>query len=240
MGNKKDPDFKGWYNTGNRPPTEEALFALQEKYLKKRDQKVWSQMFQIVHDYARSMVLKRNKGKKYLTPDIVEDKATGAALAFMTQYLNSKDFYVGGSFAGMINWKVIESLYKDYNEDCHKSINDIISESSNNTVEDYQERIGFTNIMCNYDNYAVPEKALDQNNTNVIIEVLEELEQNLGMDIHSTLLTYFYLIVCLRHPKNRHSKNMFIKNLTTFKSNNIIELTLLELRNRYKDLQSGN
>ena len=234
MGNKKDPNFK-YYNTGNRPPTENQLFLLQKKYLKTRDPKVWSEMFSITHAYARSMVLKRNKGKKFMTPDIVEDKATTAALAFMTQYLNNRDFYVGGSFAGMLKWKVIESLYKDYTEEHHNSLDDIISDTSNNTLEDNQERVGFKNILCNYDTFGAADAFIDEDKTHIIIDVLNELEMHSELDIHSVLLVYFYLIICLRHPKNRHSKNMFIKMFTDFKSNNIIDLVFLELRNRMKD-----
>jgi hypothetical protein len=238
MASKKDPNFH-FYNTGSRPPTEEQLFALQEKYFKKRDPKVWSEMFEICHAYARSMVLKRNKGKSYLDPDIVEDKATGAALAFMTQYLNSKDFYVGGSFAGMIKWKVIEAMYKDYNEDNHRSFDEFLSESGTATLEDNQESAGFTNVLVNYDNFGVPEACLNDSQVTVITDVLDELEQALDMDVHSTLLVYFYMIICLRRPKNRHAKNMFLRQWADFKTNSIIDTVLLELRQRFKELYSN-
>src|SRR5574344_1305604 len=127
-------------NIENKPETEQKLLKLQDKWLQTHDKKTWAEMQALIYSYTRSMVLKKLAGKKYLEPDEVDDATAGATFSFMSQYLRpNKDgtsFEVGASFAGLLNYKIMEALYKDSPEDNHISLNTLIGDDGKTELGD--------------------------------------------------------------------------------------------------------
>jgi hypothetical protein len=79
-------------------------------------------MFLLIKKYARSLILKKNKGSWYRDPDEIDDSANQTASVFMELYLKSPDFQIGASFAGLLSLKVLE-LYKSIKDDDCVSLN---------------------------------------------------------------------------------------------------------------------
>jgi hypothetical protein len=215
-----------------KPETEQALFALQKTYLETHDLNVWKKMFKMCYDYARSLVLKRLKGKIFIEPDEVTDNATAATVAFMRQYQVKHDWKVCVSFAGMIKWKVIESMYRDQSEDQHVSLNSVSERSDRG--EELQasiQKIGYKSLVGSY--APKPEDGLDQLSIqDVVNEVLTELDE-LEMDDRIDILVRLKLVLVMKKPKNRHVKvnfeNRWEQDRRVF---NTVERTEKEIRSR--------
>lgn len=196
----------------------------------------WSKMLEIMYQYTRSCILKRNKKKKFMEPEDVSDKAISAALAFMSQYNKNPDFYVGASFAGMVKWKIVEALYKYQTEDDHLSLNQIISDDGQKEIVDnmtYEDNA----ISCNSFDYLSPEdKVLAMDNETVFMSVVKELDQIIGHDSKNAFLTRLYLLIILRGPRTRHSKRLFLEKWgKDHQTEQVLEASLLELHQRMLD-----
>lgn len=96
--------------TKPKPETEQKLSELQDEYLINRDITAYQEMFSILHSYARSLILKKTKGKIYLSKDLVDNATLEACVKFMQQY-EKPEFKIDASFAGLLNLKILESLY---------------------------------------------------------------------------------------------------------------------------------
>lgn len=220
----------------SKPQTERELFDLQQQYLRTRDPKIWSQMFEICWSYMQSLIKKRIKkgskfnNKSFLEKDELDDKTTAATLSFMSSYLTRKDFEVGASFAGMMNWKIIEVMYSNTLDDKTISL-------SLETHDDGKVTLGDT-ISSSLSNepYCSPEDSvLDVNLSTIINELFIELD-DVVKNYKLSLVIRAYVLLCLKHPKNRHVKNMFIsKWAPTFKEERLLEYVMLEVYNKIKD-----
>ncbi len=198
------------YNVESRPPTEQELFDLQTKYLKTRDNGIWKEMFELCNTYARSLVLKKITGKKFLTPDEVNDASTNATIAFMSQYKENKDFAIFGSFAGLLKWKVLEALFKDYKEDDHSSFEDVVS--STHTLEDHMFSIGYDNFMCPNEMTSMEEKIEESEVLSEVEIFLKGLKHDKNLSKKDYLMVHFYFLMLLRDAKNKYICQSFIKN----------------------------
>lgn len=234
----KSPDWKkGFYGKlEDKPDTEQALFKLQEQYLASRDMKIWSEMFKLCHSYARSLILKRNTGKQYMPPEEVDDKTTTATLAFMSQYLNNPDFEVGASFAGMMSWKIVEALYKNKTEDFHVSLNETINDDADVELQDAIGTQDYKNVTSTDETYNDPTAFIDKMDLNEVIKgIFDELDESIEYDPRLEILVRLYLLLCLRHPRTRHSKRLFIERWAPdYKTATLLDYVLLELHNRMK------
>lgn len=193
----------------------------------------WSKMLEIMYQYTRSCILKRNKKKKFMEPEDVSDKAISAALAFMSQYNKNPDFYVGASFAGMVKWKIVEALYKYQTEDDHLSLNQIISDDGQKEIVEnmtYEDNA----ISCSSNDYLSPEeKVIAMDNGSIYNSVVRELDEIIGHDSKNAFLTRLYLLIILRGPRTRHSKRLFIERWgKEHQTEQILEASLLELHQR--------
>ena len=257
MPKKQKTTKRQFYGTiAEKPPTEQELFALQsqlfaerKKYKKAMDiwiknpskpkpvdgsSKVWSKMLEICFNYAKSMILKRNKGNKFMEPEDVEDKAIDAAMSFMNQYLRREDFEVGASFAGLIKFKIVEILYKG-REDYHVSLNQIISDDSKTELIDSLGANNYQSIICSeIDN---PEEQLFRETPKEIIHnVLNELDEEIGHDSLLALKVRMYLTIILRSPKTRHIKRLFLEHWAdNYQTEQVLESTILEIHNRIRE-----
>lgn len=214
-----------------KPETEQKLEELQTIYLETRDAQIWKEMFDIMIKYARSLTLKVNKGKVFLEPDHVLGVATDAAIKVMERY-NDPNFKIDHSFAGLLRWKVIESLYGGWEEDVHLSLNFIMQEDASSKVElgDLQEKLGATTLGANFT------VELDEDSFDDLVAVVKDIlkEFDLACDNYRlTLLSRLYLLLLLRKSKIRHSLSIFKRYLNlTPKEEEVLDLLLLEVRNR--------
>ncbi len=182
------------YNQDKRPPTEVALFELQKKYKATGCVETWKEMFELCASYTKSLLLKKLKGKKFLDPEIVNDSAIEATINFMAQYKDKeKDFEVLGSFAGMINWKIVESLYKDKKEDDHISFEQTIKETK--TVEESLDKIGFEFIMSKPKEVSYFKEIIDQ--------LIDKLERDYNLSARESVIIALYFLLEFKEPTNK-------------------------------------
>ena len=217
-----------------KPVTEIKLTELQEQYLATRDEKVWQEMFSIMIQYARSLVLKATKGKVFLDPDHVIGVATDAAIKIMRRYHDDPDFLIDRSFGGLLRWKVIESLYGDRQEESHLSLNHIVSEEGGHTTElgDLQASIGFHTSTGAVSDEPILDGLLAQEMYSVVRTVLSEFD--IAVDSYRlSLLARLFVLLLVRKSKIRHSMNIFRRHMHMKpKEEEALDLLLLEIRNR--------
>jgi hypothetical protein len=212
----------------SKPDLEQALFLLQSKYYnpryKKQKSKIWSEMLGLIQPYAKSLLLKRATGGRYIPPETIHDKSVHASLQFMSQYINRSGFHVGASFAGMLNWKVLESLCKNWEEENHLSLNSILGESDNE-LEGLQERIHFESVFG--ESYEKPEDFINNVNLfNTIHDLFNDIDET-RLKEKEKLLLRMYFLICLKKPKNKHCKQMFLKRwANNYKTKKILDLTM--------------
>ena len=214
-----------------KPETEVLLEDLQTKFLETRDPQIWKEMFEIMIKYARSLTLKINKGKVYLEPEHVLGVATDAAIKIMERY-SDPDFKITHSFAGLLKWKVIESLYGGWEEEAHLSLNYVFQEDSSAKTElgDLQSKINVTSLT--------PELVTElkendvENFTFTLNNILKEYDEACD-SYRASLLGRTYLLLWLRKSKIRHAPTLFKKYVSLSpKEEEVLDLLLLEIRNR--------
>lgn len=228
---EKDPHrFDNFYgDLESKPETERLLFALQSEYLNNgRNRDVWAKMFEICWSYMQSLIKKRQTGGKFIEPDELDDKTTAATLAFMSQYLTKPEFEVGASFAGMMGWKIVEVMYKPSADDKAVSMSMEIDDDGKNTLEDL--------ISAEDEGWYSPEdEALKTDPVEVINQVLEEMDAVVD-DFYLRTIVRGYLTLCMKHPKNRHSKRMFLNRWATNpRAERLIEYVMLTIHNRLEE-----
>lgn len=217
----------------DKPKTEVLLLQKQSQYLQTRDQSIWKEMFGICWNYIRSLILQKQRGKGFVEPEIINDQTTSATLSFMSQYLTRPDFEVGASFAGMMQWKIVEVLYKNKEKNGNPiSLDMQVSTEGKATLEDL--------IAADENTIFNPEEYITKTSVNEIIEeILKELDEELEKEENSLYLKIIirlYITLCLRHPKNRHAKKMFIDHwVKDYKVEKLIEYVMLEIKNRLQE-----
>lgn len=255
----------GYYGSlDKKPATEQELFLLQEEFLNRRDDydrkvqewikdtskpkpvdtslEIWSKMLAIIYNYAASLIKKRNTGKRYIEPDDIADKAFEAAFKFMSAYNRRPDFAIGASFAGNLMWKVLEAT----SEDKKISLNQPTSYDAQIELIDTLQEDDFTHIGGLKNISLNPEDIYITNNENIIGEILEELDQEVGKSSKLAFLARLYLLINLRVPRTRHIKRLFLENWAQeYKVEQVLESTVLEVFNRYggyiaKELSNPN
>lgn len=225
-----------WYGElAAKPRIEQELFALQEAFYDpkkkryKRDN--WAKMLKLIRDYSQSLILKRVRGGgKYMEPEDLWDKSVQAALRFMNQYYNRPGFHTGASFAGMLNWKVMEVLHKGKQEDYHLSLSSIMGDEGSD-LESQQEKVHFENVF----GYEY-QKPGDEEKTplhTTISELFEDIDVGYEHDPRMSILTRLYLLIYIKRPKNKHCVAQFEKRYgNDYKVKKVLDLSLLELHDR--------
>lgn len=219
----------------DKPEIEQTLYKLQASWYNEKDDKkkveIWTKMFALVQTYARSMVLQKLKNKKFLSPDIIDDYTSDASLRFMSQYLYRRNFKCGTSFGKMINYKVLEAVYGEKEEDQVLSLV-FDSDSSELDLLSIQEKAEIKPILSNYEDSF--ENMFKQTFYEVVEDVLHEMDEELHSDIIK-MKCRFYINLLFKRPKNRHIKSQFIKLCCTNKKEiDMVNLIELELFDRLK------
>jgi hypothetical protein len=133
-----------------KPKTEELLEKLEEHYLRTHDITTYQQIFSELVPYARSLILKKTKGKIFLHPALVEEAALESTVKFMTQY-EKPEYRTRASFAGLLGYKVLEALYGPKIKSADKiiSLNEHIENNKNRDTElgDLPENYNFTYLF---------------------------------------------------------------------------------------------
>jgi hypothetical protein len=214
-----------------KPETEVRLSELQEIYLTTQDPAAWKEMFEIMIKYARSLTLKVNKGKVYLDPEHVLAVATDSAIKIMARY-SQPGFRIEHSFGGLLRWKVLESLYGNWEEESHLSLNAIVGDDSGNKTElgDLQDKMHLQSLGSQF-MVEIDESKLEDLTQN-IRAILEEFDGAVD-SYRLSLAARLYLLLTLRKSKIRQSTNLFKQYIQLEpKEEQALDLLLLEIRNR--------
>ena len=213
-----------------KPETEVRLSELQEIYLATQDPAAWTEMFETMIKYARSLTLKVNKGKVYLDPEHVLAVATDSAIKIMVRY-SQPGFRIEHSFGGLLRWKVLESLYGNWEEESHLSLNAIVGDDSSNTeLGDLQDKMHLQSLGSQF-TVEMDESRLEDLTQNVR-SILNEFD--VAVDSYRlSLSARLYLLLTLRKSKIRQSANLFKQYIKLEpKEEQALDLLLLEIRNR--------
>ena len=244
-----------------KPETEELLTALEKEYLESgnmdlyqkfcdsgdikdfviytatRDNRVYQRIFSSLLPYARSLILKKTRGKIYLPPALVDDAALESTVKFMCQY-EKPDYRTKASFAGLLSYKVLESLYgpKIKAVDQIASLNEHIEKDKGHETElgDLPENYNFTYLFRPHSKDITDDPAdylfeREDDAINNIITVVKDVYKS--VDLHS-----FFLVSLAIHQFIEKSKTLqkFQDLFFTPELMSIYELSLLEVNNRLR------
>jgi hypothetical protein len=127
-------------------------------------------------------------------------------------------------------WKVIEVT----SEDKKISLNQPTSYDAQLELMDTLQEDTFTHIGGTRNVTSNPEDMLIAKEEDIIGEILEELDEEVGANSKLAFLARLYLIINLRVPRTRHIKRLFIENWASeYKVEQVLESTVLEVFNRY-------
>lgn len=200
--------MQGKYNNDknkleSKPVSEQKAFAYQTKWLQTKDPKVWEEWTALMFSYTRSLVLKKLTRKKYLEPDEIDDITADAVFNFMAQYLKPTktggQFEVGASFAGMVNFKILEALYRG-KDDSHILSLDAAITDENKTLADFAKPLQVESTNENF---------LDYDLTDIVEDLLDEIDEKYSNDVYFASVLKLYVNLILKCPKQAATKNKF-------------------------------
>lgn len=200
--------MQGKYNNDknkleSKPVSEQKAFAYQTKWLQTKDPKVWEEWTALMFSYTRSLVLKKLTRKKYLEPDEIDDITADAVFNFMAQYLKPTktggQFEVGASFAGMVNFKILEALYRG-KDDSHILSLDAAITDENKTLADFAKPL---QVESNNESF------LDYDLTDIVEDLLDEIDEKYSNDVYFASVLKLYVNLILKCPKQAATKNKF-------------------------------
>jgi hypothetical protein len=136
----------------------------------------------------------------------------------------------------MMGWKIVEALYKNKTEDFHVSLNETINDDADVELQDAIGTQDYKNVTSTDETYNDPTAFIDKMDLNEVIKgIFDELDESIEYDPRLEILVRLYLLLCLRHPRTRHSKRLFIERWAPdYKTATLLDYVLLELHNRMK------
>jgi len=222
-----------------KPETEIRLFKLQEEYLKTRNIEAYQNIFSELLPYARSLILKKTKGKIYLLPELVDSEALEATIKFMSQY-ERPEFRIDKSFAGILNYKILESMYgpKVVAADQIGSLNEHLENGKSKETElgDMAESFKFSYMFRPDNDNIISDPASylfnkDKDAIDSIMTVITDLYASLS------LKNFFLIGLGIYHFLNKSKYYDNYKNLfLDFKSKEILDTSILEIYQRLKNV----
>ena len=226
----------------DKPATEIELEELQELYLKDKDNKeVRDKYFILLKSYARSITLKilRKKGKQ-LPAEKVDEVATEAMRLLVRQYRNP-EAKVRKSFAGALQWKVIEALWAPAKEEMVLSL-DKVNESTNRELMENIQSMGavlpWNSEAVGTEWDSVEDSYIKSVNIGkeIINDTIDEAYKVLPYRLWILFMCYFLLKV--RRPIKGNPLQNFENKMITEKEKRAFEILVLEMRNRIKALET--
>jgi hypothetical protein len=221
-----------------KPATEILLFKLQKEYLKTRDVNIFKQIFSELLPYARSLIMKKTRGKMFLPPDMLDSAALDSTVKFMSQY-DKPDFRIDNSFAGILNYKVLESMYgpKVIAADQIGSLNEHLENGKSKDTEfgDMSESFHFTYLFRpDADTLADdPSSYLFNKETDVINSILTVVQ-----DLYQTVsLQYFFLVTIgiLQFLKKSKTYESYKTRFLDEKAKEALDISILEVYKRLSE-----
>lgn len=219
-----------------KPQTEVELTELQGRYMANPECKeTLDTYFFLLKNYARSLLLKMIKRKGfYLQPERVDEVATDATLKLLAHY-SKPDWKIWGSFAGELNWKIIEALYEHSDEETPLSLNMTIGKGDDaKELGECLDKIGAKYLFLR-DGEDPQISFLKKTDVNfsILRDVLQEAFEVLTYREYILFLSY--MLLRLRRPKARWASVSFKEIFLTNKEEEAFELLLLEIRNRISE-----
>ena len=183
------PDLKGlakrvytkalWADIKTKPETEQECFKYQYDYFTadtaEERGKAWTALFQVLLSYSKSLILQKLKRKTFLEPEEVYEKSLQATTAFLSCYIINYEFFVGASFAGYLNYKIIEVLYKPKDEDRTLSL-DFSFKGSDTEYSFIEDGLRLGTKLLYGDDYEDPSMTIRQGPYEIIEEEISHYE----------------------------------------------------------------
>ena len=141
-------------------------------------------------------------------------------------------FRIEHSFGGLLRWKVLESLYGNWEEEAHLSLNAIVGDDSGNKTElgDLQDKMHLHPLGAQF-TVEMDESRLEDLAKN-IRTILMEFDGAVD-SYRLSLSARLYLLLTLRKSKIRQSTTLFKQFIGLEpKEEQALDLLLLEIRNR--------
>ena len=193
------------------PETERNLRTLQASFLADRDnQQVFNDFFLLLRKYARSLTLKKIKRKNlFLPPERVDEICTDATLALIEQY-KKPGWSVSASFAGVLQFKIIEAMWKSANDDMNSSLN--LTFSDDKDSKEILDVIGSgSSLPWDMSQYGKERASDDPADTimeevNVSFDEVRSLIEECYVDLPYRLYLRFvpWLVLQFRKPKTKN------------------------------------
>ena len=121
----------------------------------------------------------------------------------MAQYLKPTktggQFEVGASFAGMVNFKILEALYRG-KDDSHILSLDAAITDENKTLADFAKPLQVESTNENF---------LDYDLTDIVEDLLDEIDEKYSNDVYFASVLKLYVNLILKCPKQAATKNKF-------------------------------
>lgn len=224
---------------GEKPVTEIKLELLQDKWRKENDQVAYQEMFEILVQYSRSIILKMTRGKKFLNPDYVFNKAVDATIKFLEQYEKNPDYHVDYSFGGVLRYKVLECLYgpKERKIDDITSINSFISNMDDefNELEELQIKLDMQPVWSPNSSIQDPVYAIyhtEETAMHTVLSVIHDM-YNKNFNWREVMLLMIAVLQTFRKCK---TLPLFLDTyLNTKDLRDGYDLTMLEIHNRLSE-----
>ena len=203
-----------------------------------RDNKVVrDKYFILLKNYARSITLKilRKKGKQ-LPAERVDEVATEAMMLLVRQYRNP-EAKVRKSFAGALQWKVIEALWTPAKEEMVASL-DKVNESTNKELLENIQSVGavlpWNSEVEGTEWDSVEDSYIKSVNIgkDIINGVIDEAYKVLPYRLWILFMCYFLLKV--RRPIRGNPVQNFADKMITEREQRAFDILILEMRNRLK------
>jgi len=222
----------------NYQDTEKKLRSLQDKYLATRDRKYYDEMFLMLKDYARSIVLRKVTGKVFLSPERVEGVAVDATLKIMQGYLTDLNHKCNSSFGGWISFPILALLYgpKVKKNDKTISLNIKINDNNKDELLDSQENLHIKNYYDNNTQQSPESDFIER------VNVLEEEIHQIFVELKSSVDLYTYLkvnegvLLFFRKPKLKNFTENFESTLNVVQKK-VYRFTINEIYERIKASQ---
>ncbi len=114
-------------------------------HLKNIDTSTKDQLFFVIKDYVGSLLKKKIKNSNfYLAPDDFEEKVYQATFNWFNQYMSSP-YKIDGSWAGQLNWKIIEALYR-YKDERFDSLDRMVANHGDSHGTEFMDMVEIFNI----------------------------------------------------------------------------------------------
>lgn len=222
-----------------KPETEVLLSKLEAEYLVSRDNLTYQKIFSAIFPYARSLVLKKTRGKAFLPPDLVDEAALESTIKFMSQY-EKPEYKTKASFAGLLTYKVLESLYgpKVRAVDDILSLNEHIEKDQGHETElgDLSENYNFTYLFRahSHDITDDPSEYLFDTSNDAINNMMSVVKDiYTSVDLHSFFIISNALFQFIEKSK---TLDKFKDRFMTPPMKEIYDISLLEMMNRLQGI----